>query len=158
MGLEGRVVHRLPTALHPLAMDLSRLGSSIEYDNGFGMHFVEVGGGRLHFELRGDRHGIVQLVVRDAAGEALPTRNVSVETVDESQTALLASLTGTPSDSGEDADPRPLHRASLEVAVPEGRRPMQLEVVYAVGIDEETTRFQARLGDAAVDLAGLRQP
>jgi hypothetical protein len=121
-SVRGQVIHRLPTRVHALTLDVSKLGNEILYDNGFYLRLVEIGEDGMRIRVRGDRSRIVQLVLRDAQGEPL--------------TAGRARL--------DPADDAPGEWVGI---VQVGGEPAQLEVRYALGLDQRTFPFELSLRD-----------
>ncbi len=83
IGLQGRLVVRLPTELGHLTLDVSELGNRGTHDSGLDVRLVGVHGGELELDLAGPRDRIVQFVPRDEDGNALATNNVRIEASDD---------------------------------------------------------------------------
>jgi len=121
-SVRGQVIHRLPTRVHPLTLDVSELGNEILYSNGFYLRLVEVGENGMHIRVRGDRSRIVQLVLRDAKGERLAAGRARLEPAGD----VPGEWVGIVHAAGE---------------------PTLLEVRYALGVDQLAFPFDLALGD-----------
>ena len=126
--IRGRLIHRLPEKLYTLSLDISKLGNKIEYNNGFRMQLVATGMGRIEVEMRGDRARVMQLAVRDEAGETMMTQK---PTFTSNEPAVGAESSG-----GES------FQASIQISSNGGGRPQTLDVTYALALDEEFYTFE----------------
>jgi hypothetical protein len=132
--VDGRLIHRLPTKLFPLRLDVSKLGNEIEYTNGFSMKLDEISENGMRIWMRGDRHRIVQFVVRDEQNKAMITTAGPIEPAFKRDRDL-----GRVADGSEAATDEWI--GSVQISSLEAGSPKTLEVLYALGMEETAYPF-----------------
>jgi hypothetical protein len=136
--VDGRLIHRLPTKLFPLHLDITKLGNEIRYNNGFAMKLIEISENGMRVWMRVDRDRIVQFVVRDEQKQAMITTSDPIE-----------SAAGPDQNEGVVADGSMPENdewiGSFQISTLEAGAPTTLEVIYALAMEERAYAFHVAL-------------
>lgn len=132
--VDGRLIHRLPTKLFPLHLDVTKLGNEIEYSNGFAMKLIEKSETGLKIWIRGDRNRVVQFVVRNEDGEAMITTADPIEPAVEWDREMGGGAEGSPPQTDEWV-------GSVQISSLGAGSPTTLDVVYALEMEETAYPF-----------------
>jgi len=138
--VDGRLIHRLPTKLFPLPLDITKLGNEVEFTNGFAMKLVEISENGVRVWMRGDRSRIVQFVVRDERGAAMITTAEPIEPAFERDREPAGVASGSEPATDEWV-------GSVQISTLEAGTPTTFEVLYALGMEETAYPFHLAVPD-----------